>query len=79
MTTTASQNLTAELGAKADRYLWGTSPGTGLGITPPIITRGEGVYIYDSNGKRYIDGLSGCSSCRSATAGRDRRSAEEAG
>jgi len=25
----------------------------------PIITRGEGPYIWDSNGKRYLDGLSG--------------------
>ena len=59
MTTTASQNLTAELGEKADRHLWGHFARHGAGITPPIITRGEGVYIYDSNGKRYIDGLSG--------------------
>ena len=59
MTTTASQNLTAELGAKADRHLWGHFARHGEGNTPPIITRGDGVYIYDSNGKRYIDGLSG--------------------
>ncbi|MFH5229203.1 aspartate aminotransferase family protein [Antrihabitans spumae] len=26
---------------------------------PPIITRGEGAYIWDDNGKRYLDGLSG--------------------
>jgi adenosylmethionine-8-amino-7-oxononanoate aminotransferase len=25
----------------------------------PVIARGEGPYIYDSNGKRYLDGLSG--------------------
>jgi adenosylmethionine-8-amino-7-oxononanoate aminotransferase len=25
----------------------------------PVIVRGEGPYIYDSNGKRYLDGLSG--------------------
>ena len=36
-----------------------TSPATATGITPPIITRGEGVNIWDSDGKRYIDGLSG--------------------
>ncbi|SBS71788.1 Acetylornithine transaminase [uncultured Mycobacterium sp.] len=59
MTTTASQNLTAELGAKADRHLWGHFARHGAGITPPIITRGDGVHIWDSNGKRYIDGLSG--------------------
>jgi hypothetical protein len=25
----------------------------------PVITRGEGVYVYDQHGKRYLDGLSG--------------------
>ena len=25
----------------------------------PVIVRGEGPYVYDSNGKRYLDGLSG--------------------
>jgi adenosylmethionine-8-amino-7-oxononanoate aminotransferase len=25
----------------------------------PVITRGEGPYVFDSNGKRYLDGLSG--------------------
>ena len=29
------------------------------GITPPIITRGEGATIWDDKGKSYIDGLSG--------------------
>src|SRR3954469_4038604 len=24
----------------------------------PVITRGEGVYVYDEHGKRYLDGLS---------------------
>ena len=31
----------------------------GPGITPPIITRGEGVTIWDDRGKSYLDGLSG--------------------
>ena len=31
----------------------------GPGITPPIITRGEGVTIYDDRGKSYLDALSG--------------------
>ena len=31
----------------------------GAGITPPIITRGEGVTIYDDRGKSYLDALSG--------------------
>ena len=56
---TSTANLTTELGAKADRYLWGHFARHGVGNTPPIITRGAGVHIWDSNGKRYIDGLSG--------------------
>jgi adenosylmethionine-8-amino-7-oxononanoate aminotransferase len=31
----------------------------GPDITPPVITRGEGVTIYDDRGKSYLDGLSG--------------------
>ncbi|OBF10533.1 aspartate aminotransferase family protein [Mycobacterium sp. 852002-10029_SCH5224772] len=31
----------------------------GPGITPPIITRAEGVTIFDDRGKGYLDGLSG--------------------
>ncbi len=31
----------------------------GAGITPPIITRGEGVTIFDDRGKSYLDALSG--------------------
>ena len=53
------QTTTGELGAKADRHLWGHFARHGEGITPTIITRGEGVHIWDSNGNKYIDGLSG--------------------
>jgi adenosylmethionine-8-amino-7-oxononanoate aminotransferase len=56
---TSTLDLTAELSAKADRHLWGHFARHGAGITPPIISRGEGCYIYDSHGKRYFDGLSG--------------------
>ena len=49
----------ADLTAKADRHLWGHFARHGAGITPPIITRGEGVHIWDIDDKRYIDGLSG--------------------
>ncbi|BBX06407.1 MULTISPECIES: aspartate aminotransferase family protein [Mycobacteriaceae] len=56
---TTTLDLTAELSAKADRHLWGHFARHGAGLTPPIISRGEGVYIYDSHGKRYFDGLSG--------------------
>jgi adenosylmethionine-8-amino-7-oxononanoate aminotransferase len=31
----------------------------GPDITPPVITRGEGVTIFDDRGKSYLDGLSG--------------------
>jgi len=55
----SAESYTAELSAKADRHLWGHFSRHGEGITPPIMTRGEGVYVYDSLGKRYFDGLSG--------------------
>ncbi|AQT81320.1 aspartate aminotransferase family protein [Mycolicibacterium litorale] len=57
--TALSEDVTAELSAKADRHLWGHFARHGNGITPPIISRGEGCYIYDSHGKKYFDGLSG--------------------
>ena len=47
------------MGAKAKRHLWGHFARHGDDITPPIITRGEGVHIWDSKGNKYIDGLSG--------------------
>jgi adenosylmethionine-8-amino-7-oxononanoate aminotransferase len=48
-----------DLSAKADRHLWGHFARHGHGITPPIITRGEGVTIWDDKGRSYLDGLSG--------------------
>ncbi|MGB0876672.1 MAG: aspartate aminotransferase family protein [Mycobacterium sp.] len=51
--------LPSDLAAKANRHLWGHFSRHGAGITPPIITRGDGVYIWDDQGRRYIDGLSG--------------------
>jgi len=51
--------VSTDLGAKANRHLWGHFARHGEGITPTIITRGEGVNIWDSNGNKYIDGLSG--------------------
>jgi adenosylmethionine-8-amino-7-oxononanoate aminotransferase len=59
MTLSKEHQMTVELGAKADRHLWGHFARHGKGMTPPIITRGEGVHIWDSYGKRYFDGLSG--------------------
>ena len=57
--TDITQDLSTELGATANRHLWGHFARHGAGITPPIITRGEGVTIWDDKGKSYIDGLSG--------------------
>lgn len=53
------QHLAGGLSAKADRHLWGHFARHGEGITPTIITRGDGVHIWDSEGNKYIDGLSG--------------------
>src|SRR5215510_15483884 len=54
-----AQEVSSDLGAKADRHLWGHFARHGKGITPPIIARGEGVTIWDDKGNSYIDGLSG--------------------
>jgi adenosylmethionine-8-amino-7-oxononanoate aminotransferase len=40
-------------------HLWLHFARHGPDITPPIITRGEGVTIFDDRGKSYLDGLSG--------------------
>ncbi|HEY5224189.1 MAG TPA: aspartate aminotransferase family protein [Microbacteriaceae bacterium] len=52
----------ADLQRKAKDHLWmhfarQSVMESGQGV--PIITRGEGHHIWDSNGKKYIDGLSG--------------------
>jgi len=46
----------------------------------PVIVRGEGCYLYDDRGKRYLDALAGlfavnigyCASCRTTRTGRTR-------
>ncbi|MBX7455925.1 aspartate aminotransferase family protein [Mycolicibacterium sp. 3033] len=53
------RTTTSDLGARANRHLWGHFARHGGGITPTVITRGEGVHIWDSEGNKYIDGLSG--------------------
>src|ERR1043165_5393319 len=58
-TTDITQEVTSDPAAKANRHLWGHFAKHCEGITPPIITRGEGVYIWDDKGNRYIDGLAG--------------------
>ena len=50
----------ADLSAQARRHLW--MHFTRIGADPhapvPIIVSGEGCYVYDADGKRYLDGLS---------------------
>ncbi|TAJ40889.1 MAG: aminotransferase class III-fold pyridoxal phosphate-dependent enzyme, partial [Chitinophagaceae bacterium] len=58
-TSAAAQSLSTDLAAKAKRHLWGHFARHGAQIAAPIITRGEGVTIFDDRGKSYIDGLSG--------------------
>ncbi|CAN5540736.1 aspartate aminotransferase family protein [soil metagenome] len=55
----SAPGVSTDLSAKADRHLWGHFARHGKGITPTIITRGEGIHIWDSDGNKYIDGLSG--------------------
>jgi adenosylmethionine-8-amino-7-oxononanoate aminotransferase len=52
---------TSELQAAARRHLWGhfTKLGHFADHELPIITRGEGCYVWDEHGHRLLDGLSG--------------------
>ncbi|GAA3450263.1 aspartate aminotransferase family protein [Dactylosporangium matsuzakiense] len=52
---------TAALDRSAREHLWMhfTRLGTYQDNPIPVIVRGDGAYIYDSNGKRYLDGLAG--------------------
>src|ERR1700737_3087094 len=45
---------------QAKRHLWMhfTRMGTYEASEVPVIVRGEGCYVYDEHGKRYLDGLS---------------------
>ena len=52
----------SDLAASARDHLWmhfSRHSTYEAGAAVPIITRGEGPYIWDSNGTRYLDGLSG--------------------
>jgi len=57
---TASKASQASLQDLAKRYLWMhfTRHGVYEHAEVPIITRGEGCYVYDEHGNRYLDGLS---------------------
>jgi adenosylmethionine-8-amino-7-oxononanoate aminotransferase len=50
----------SELQRNAKRHLWMhfTRMGSYADAEVPIIARGEGCYVYDDHGKRYLDGLS---------------------
>ena len=50
-----------ELAQLAQRHLWMhfTSLGSYATRDVPVMARGEGCYVYDASGKRYLDGLSG--------------------
>src|SRR5262249_58285311 len=49
------------VGARARRHLWlhFTRMSSYQGNDVPVIVRGSGQYVYDTRGKRYLDGLSG--------------------
>jgi adenosylmethionine-8-amino-7-oxononanoate aminotransferase len=61
MTTTKPDFDAADLATKARDHLWMhfTRLSSYANSPVPTIARGEGPYIYDINGKRYLDGLSG--------------------
>jgi adenosylmethionine-8-amino-7-oxononanoate aminotransferase len=53
--------MTVDLSQTAYDHLWMhfTRMGTYHNAPVPTIVRGEGTHVYDSNGRRYLDGLSG--------------------
>ncbi|HEY7047462.1 MAG TPA: aminotransferase class III-fold pyridoxal phosphate-dependent enzyme, partial [Jatrophihabitantaceae bacterium] len=61
MTTTDSRFDADDLNTKARDHLWMhfTRHASYADAPVPTIVRGEGAYVYDVNGKRYLDGLAG--------------------
>jgi adenosylmethionine-8-amino-7-oxononanoate aminotransferase len=61
MSTPYGKDEIAALQEKAKRHLWlhFTRMSTFAASDVPVIVRGEGQYVYDQNGKRYLDGLAG--------------------
>jgi adenosylmethionine-8-amino-7-oxononanoate aminotransferase len=53
-----------ELQQSAHRHLWMHFTRMSDTTTIPTIVRGEGVWVYDQYGKRYLDGLSGLFTCQ---------------
>ncbi|HKC77495.1 MAG TPA: aminotransferase class III-fold pyridoxal phosphate-dependent enzyme, partial [Gaiellaceae bacterium] len=58
MSTTQSATSVEELGRMANEHLWLHFTRMG-GYAPPIIVRGDGCYLEDSEGNRYLDALAG--------------------
>src|SRR5277367_5220688 len=52
--------MSSDLQEQAKRHLWMhfTRMGSYADAEVPIIVRGDGCYVYDEHGKRYLDGLS---------------------
>jgi adenosylmethionine-8-amino-7-oxononanoate aminotransferase len=52
--------MSSDLQEQAKRHLWMhfTRMGSYADAEVPVIVRGEGCYVYDEHGKRYLDGLS---------------------
>jgi len=61
MSTEYSKDQIAALQEKAKRHLWlhFTRMSSYADNDVPVIVRGEGNYVYDQHGKRYLDGLAG--------------------
>jgi adenosylmethionine-8-amino-7-oxononanoate aminotransferase len=61
MTTSFTKDEIAALQEKAKRHLWlhFTRMSSYADADMQVIVRGEGQYVYDQNGKRYLDGLAG--------------------
>src|SRR5690348_16570957 len=57
----AAEPTSGALEARARRHLWlhVSRMSSYRGGDMPVIVRGSGQYVYDSRGKRYLDGLSG--------------------
>src|SRR5215469_15310320 len=61
MSTAYGKDEIAALQEKAKRHLWlhFTRMSSYAANEVPVIVRGEGQYVYDQHGKRYLDGLAG--------------------
>jgi adenosylmethionine-8-amino-7-oxononanoate aminotransferase len=59
MTVSDSLPTTPGLAERAQRHLWGHFSTLAPDDLPPVILRGEGCYVWDDTGKRYLDGLAG--------------------